>query len=150
MLYPLIRRRPSAARSSSVGLSDLDGLFNRFFEGGFTDEPGRWVPNVDIAEGEESLLLKADLPGVSAEDVSVTLENGYLTISGERKIESNEEHDTLHVVERFVGRFSRSFRLPETVDGDKIEGRFSDGVLELNLPKLAKAKPRKVNIKFGK
>ena len=106
-----------------------------------------WVPAVDIFENEKKeLVLKAELPDVKKEDVSVTVENNTLTLSGERKFEAEVKKDHYHRLERSFGSFSRSFSLPATVDSTKIAAEFKNGVLTIRLPFREEAKPRSVNI----
>jgi HSP20 family protein len=106
-----------------------------------------WVPSVDIFENEKKeLVIKADLPDVRKEDVAVTVENNLLTLSGERKVDSEVKKEHYHRIERSFGNFSRSFSLPVTVDTGKIGADFRDGVLTIRLPFREEAKPRSINI----
>lgn len=106
-----------------------------------------WVPAVDIYEGDnKGLVLKADLPDVKREDVSVTVENNTLTLSGERKLESDVKQEQYHRIERAYGRFSRSFSLPTTVDASQIAAEFKNGVLTIRLPFREEAKPRSIDV----
>lgn len=106
-----------------------------------------WAPRVDIAETDAAYVIKAEIPGVRKEDVKITVDNGILTISGERKEEKEEKDKKFHRVERIYGSFSRSFTLPDNVDESKIDAEFKDGVLTLTIPKTEKAKPRAVEVK---
>jgi HSP20 family protein len=131
----------------------LDRLFGQTF-GDFlspqaTEEVSnrRWMPAVDIRESEDALSLLCELPGLKREDVTITLENNVLTISGERKFERDEKQDDFHRIERAYGSFTRSFTLPSNVKYDKVEATFQDGVLHITLPKLEESKPRKIEIK---
>ena len=108
-----------------------------------------WAPLVDISEDEKEYLVKAELPEVKKEDVRVTVENGVLSISGERKIEKEEKDKKYHRVERAYGRFERSFTLPEGADGTKITAEFKEGVLKVHLPKAETAKPKSVTVKVA-
>lgn len=108
-----------------------------------------WAPLVDITEDEKEFLIKAELPEVKKEDVKVTVENGVLAISGERKIEKEEKDKKYHRIERAYGSFMRSFTLPEGTDGAKINAEFKDGVLTVRLPKSEKAKPKSVEVKVA-
>jgi HSP20 family protein len=108
---------------------------------------GAWVPAVNIAERQDAMVIVADLPGLKAEDVDVTVEDGTLSIRGERRLEEAAEGETYHRVERIYGAFERSFTLPNSVDVDKIEARFSNGEMTLTLPKREESKPRSVKIK---
>jgi HSP20 family protein len=106
-----------------------------------------WAPSVDITEDDKEYLVKADLPEVKKEDVKVTVENGVLTITGERKFEKEEKDKKYHRIERAYGNFLRSFTLPDTADGSKVTAEFKDGVLKVHLAKSEKAKPKSVEIK---
>jgi HSP20 family protein len=106
-----------------------------------------WVPAVDIYEDDKGgLVLKAELPDVKREDVSVTVENNTLTLSGERKLESEVKKEKFHRIERAYGRFSRSFSLPATVDANRIAAEFKDGVLSIRLPFREEVKPRTIDV----
>ena len=106
-----------------------------------------WSPLVDITEDEKEYIVKAELPEVKKEDVKVTVEEGVLTISGERKFEKEEKGKKYHRIERSYGSFLRSFSLPDAADGTKINAEFKDGVLRVHLPKTEKAKPKAVEVK---
>jgi len=108
-----------------------------------------WVPVVDIIETESEYLIKAELPEVKKEDVKITLQEGVLTIQGERKQEKEEKGKKFHRIERTYGTFSRSFTLPGYVDDAKVSAEFRDGVLNLHLPKSEKAKPRAIEVKVS-
>jgi HSP20 family protein len=144
---------------------ELDELQNRlgsFFFNGFPNRMGflrrmengeslklpDWSPLVDITEDDHEYLFKADLPEMKKEDVKVTVENGILSISGERKAEKEEKKKKYHRIERSYGFFERTFTVPEDADAAKIVADFKDGVLKIHLPKLvmAKAKPIEVRV----
>ncbi|MCJ7753534.1 MAG: Hsp20/alpha crystallin family protein [Thermoanaerobaculales bacterium] len=108
---------------------------------------GSWVPAINILEREDSMVITADLPGLKAEDVEVTVEEGTLSIRGERKLDEASEGETYHRVERLYGIFERTFTLPNSIDVEKIEARFSNGEMVLTLPKREESKPRSVKIK---
>jgi len=108
-----------------------------------------WAPLVDITEDEKEYLIKAELPEVKKDDVKVSVQDGVLTISGERKSEKEEKNKKFHRVEWAYGSFSRSFTLPEDADADKVAGDFKDGVLKVHVPKSEKAKPKKIEVKVG-
>ena len=105
-----------------------------------------WAPRVDIAETEKEFTIKAELPEVRKEDVKVNVEDGILTLMGERKQEKKEENKKYHRIERFYGNFTRSFSLPDNVDESKIEASFKDGVLKLQIPKTEAAKPKAIEV----
>ena len=109
----------------------------------------QWSPLVDITEDEKEYLIKAQLPEVKKDDVKVSVQDGILTIAGERKSEKEEKNKKFHRVEWAYGSFSRSFTLPEDADADKVAGDFKDGVLKVHVPKSEKAKPKKIEVKVG-
>lgn len=106
-----------------------------------------WRPAVDIKEETDRFVIQADLPGVNPEEIDVTMENGVLTLRGERKSEKTEEHEGYKRVERARGMFYRRFSLPDTADADKIEAKSRDGVLEITIPKTEKVQPRRISVK---
>jgi HSP20 family protein len=103
-----------------------------------------WSPSVDITENDKEFLIKAELPEVKKEDISIDINNGVVTLSGERRSETKDEKE--HRVERFYGRFSRSFSLPENVDEGHINAENKDGMLYLHLPKSAEEKQKKIKV----
>lgn len=106
-----------------------------------------WVPVVDITEDAKEYVIKAELPGVKKEDVKVTVENGRLSLYGERKMEKEEKEKKYHRIERSYGSFLRSFTLPEGASAEKVSAEFVDGVLRVRLPKNEAAVPRSVDVK---
>jgi HSP20 family protein len=108
-----------------------------------------WTPSVDIAETAEAFEIKAELPDVKKEDVKVSVEDGELRISGERKQEKEEKGKKFHRTERSYGSFMRSFTLPENVDDSKLTAEYKDGLLNVRLPKTEKAKPKAIAIKVA-
>ena len=108
-----------------------------------------WAPLVDIAEDDKEYLLKVELPEVQKDDVKVTVENGTLTISGERKSEKEDKNKKYHRVERTYGRFERGFSLPDDAQSDRIKADFRDGVLRVHLPKSEKARPKQIEVEVG-
>lgn len=109
----------------------------------------QWAPAVDITEDDKEYVVKAELPELKKEEVKVTVENGELSISGERKFEKEEKNKKYHRVERSYGSFVRSFTLPEAVNGDKVNAEFKDGLLTVHLPKDEKAKPKSIDVKVS-
>ena len=105
-----------------------------------------WSPAVDIKEEPDRFVILADLPGVDPKEIEVSMENGVLSIRGERKSEKEEERDGFHRVERVRGTFYRRFSLPDTADADRVEARGRDGVLEIVIPKQKKVQPRKITV----
>ena len=139
-------RRPTF---SPWGELDVPRL-SRFFDDSFFSpvRSGSWLPAVSVSESNEELLLTAELPGLSENDISIELENNVLTLSGEKSEERKEEDEErqYHVVERSYGSFTRSFTLPRTVDASAIVATFDNGVLSVKLPKAQEAKGRKIEI----
>jgi HSP20 family protein len=126
--------------------------FFRFFDTFFADGAGEdvanrtWTPPVDIRESDDAFRIHAELPGLTKEDVQITLENNVLRLSGERKFEKEVKQDAYHRIERAYGSFSRSFALPHQVASDKVEAKFENGVLSIVVPKVEQAKPRRIAI----
>ena len=134
-------------------LGTLQTEMNRLFNAAFDSPAGadqrglrRWAPPMDVLETAENFILRADLPGLSEGDVSIEVEDQTLTISGERKPESELKEEGYHRVERSFGGFSRSLTLPTGVDPEAVEASFDRGVLEVRIPKPEERKPRKVTI----
>jgi HSP20 family protein len=111
------------------------------------DSFGTWAPPVDIFEKQDHLVIRAEIPGVQKEDVDVRIENGVLILQGERKREAEVTEANAHRMERIYGTFSRTFSLPTTVDAAKVTATYKDGVLEVSIPKVETAKPKKIEIK---
>jgi HSP20 family protein len=149
----LIRWEP--ARELTSLQSEMNRLFNTFFDtpagqqGGNGGSLRRWVPAMDLVETDDHFVLRADLPGLSEEDVNIELEDNVLTLSGERKSEHEERREGYYRVERSSGAFARSLTLPEGVDPDAVQASFDRGVLEVRIPKPEQRKPRKVAINVG-
>jgi HSP20 family protein len=110
---------------------------------------GTFVPPVDVYEDEHTLFLKLEIPGVNEEDINVNLENDTLTIQGERKFEKEEKEENFHRIERRYGSFTRTFKLPNTVDTEKVEATYDKGILKIALAKRAEAKPKQIKIGSG-
>lgn len=129
---------------------------NRFF-GGFPNRIGSgeihsltvadWLPEVDISQDDHEYLLKADLPETKKDDVKVTVENGILCVSGERKTVKEDQKRKFHRIERSFGNFQRSFTLPEDADSTKVTAEFRDGVLKVHLPTRATARSKAIEVK---
>jgi len=109
---------------------------------------GDWAPRVDIAETEKEFIIKAEIPEVKKEEVKISVDNGILSIRGERKQEKEEKGKKFHRVERYYGSFTRSFTLPDNVDETKIEASFKDGMLNIQIPKSEKSKPKAIDVKI--
>lgn len=141
----LVRWNPS--REFDLVRSDIDRVFDAFF--GARPSNGvtrRWTPAMDLVETDGDLVLKADLPGLEKDDVTIEVKDDVLTISGERKAEHEDRRDDYHRVERSYGSFSRSLSLPQGIDADKVQADFNKGVLEVRVPKPAERKPHRVQI----
>jgi HSP20 family protein len=123
---------------------EVDRLFDTFF--GQERDARRWIPPMDLVEGEDHFVLKADLPGLSDGDVKIEVVDDTLTISGERKAEQERKERGWYRIERSFGSFSRSLTLPEGIDPEGIKAGFHNGVLELNIPKPEERKPRRIEI----
>jgi HSP20 family protein len=147
----LIRWDPTGELNSLQ--SEVNRLFNSFFDVPSTAANGatlrRWVPAMDLVETDDHFVLRADLPGLSEDDVSIELEDRVLTVSGERKAEHKDRQEGYYRVERAFGSFARSLTLPEGVDPDAVQASFDRGVLEVRIPKPEERKPRKVAINVG-
>ena len=128
--------------------SEMNRLFNTVFDGPTPsgNTMRRWMPAMDLLESGDDFVLKADLPGMSEEDVKIELEDSTLTISGERKTEHQAEGEGYYRVERSTGAFSRSLTLPKGVDPEAVTAHFDRGVLEVRIPKPAERKPRRISI----
>ena len=108
-----------------------------------------WVPPVDIVEDDKEYVIKAELPEIPKDQVKVSVENGLLTISGERKFEKEEKNKKYHRVERAYGYFSRCFSLPDAADADQVKADYKDGVLQVHVPKSERAKAKRVEVKVA-
>lgn len=108
-----------------------------------------WSPAVDIYETENDLVLKADVPEIDPKNVTIQMENGTLTVRGERRFEEQKNGKGFHRIERGYGSFVRAFSLPDTVDAEKVKADYKNGVLTITLPKKEVAKPRTINVEIG-
>lgn len=127
----------------------LSTELDRYFGGVNQDGRGPWAPVADIAEDDKQYAITLELPSVAKEDVKVTLENGVLSIHGERKFEKEIKEKKYHRIERAYGSFHRSFTLPDDADAKKIDAQFKDGVLTVTIPKSEEAKPKSIEVKVG-
>ncbi len=128
---------------------DMNRLFARSFgEEGVTGTR-TWAPAVDVFETKDAMVLKAELPGLTADDVDVEIDDNVLTVSGERTFKDTVEEGRFYRLERSYGRFSRSLTLPQGIKADSVSATFADGVLEVTVPKAEEVKPRKVTIGAG-
>lgn len=128
---------------------DFDRLFSRLFQTAGETGAQRWVPAMDLLEADDHFVLRADLPGLREDDVSIEVEDGALTVSGERSAEHEHQEKGWFRVERSFGRFSRSVTLPEGVDPDGVTAEFDRGVLTVRIPKPEERKPRRIEIRPG-
>ncbi len=137
-----------------VGLQrEMNRLFDDFFGRDFGIEPfrgpGQWLPALDVSETDKAVLVKAELPGLDAKDVEVSLVGGVLTLRGEKKEEKEEKTKSFHRVERSYGVFERAVQLPCPVKTDQVEATFKNGVLTVELPKSEEARSKTVKVKVG-
>lgn len=143
----IIKYAPFTGLEPFPGLRAFEDTMNQLFsESNGSSRP--WMPAVDIWEDENELMVKADIPDLKFEDIHVDLENGTLTLRGERKFEKAEKGG-YHRVERAFGAFERSFTVPETVDAEHVKADYKNGVLTVTLPKKESAKPRKINVEVS-
>jgi HSP20 family protein len=128
---------------------EMDRLLERFFEGegGELESVGEWRPKLDLTETKDAVVVKAEIPGVEQKDIQVSLQEGVLTIKGEKQREKEEKTDRYHRVERSYGTFVRSLRLPAAVESDKVTATFKDGLLAVTLPKAPTAKGATIPVK---
>jgi HSP20 family protein len=133
--------------------SEMNRLFNTFFDtptGGGNGAPvRRWVPAMDLVEHEDHFVLRADLPGLDQDDISIELQDDVLTVAGERKPDHEQSGTGFYRLERPTGAFSRTLTLPDGVDADAVAASFEKGVLEVRVPKPEQRKPRRVSISVG-
>jgi len=129
---------------------EMDRLWDSFFE----ERPRRkgeeiseWAPSIDVAETKDSLVVRAEIPGIDPKGIDISLSQDVLTIKGEKKQEKEEKEENYHFVERIYGSFSRSVRLPREVQSEKISATYKDGILKITLPKSEEAKKKEIKIK---
>lgn len=126
---------------------DLDRLADpRRSRGNDHESVADWVPAVDIFEEKDRFLLRADVPGVDPEDINISMENGVLNVSGERRAEARSEDTSAQRLERAAGRFFRHFTLPESTDADGITAKCSNGILEVSIPKQPEVQARRITV----
>ncbi|MGO9199731.1 MAG: Hsp20/alpha crystallin family protein [Limisphaerales bacterium] len=146
-------QRPELAAWAGLGrLTDLRDEIDRLFDTPLAEMTrgsqllSVWTPGIDLYEEKDNLYLKAELPGMKREEIEVTLHEGTLSISGERKSESKYQAAEVHRAERFFGRFQRTITLPAPVSPDKVKAQYKDGVLTIKLPKTEEAKPKQIDV----
>jgi HSP20 family protein len=129
---------------------EMNRMFNEVFGRGGNEEgalfAGAWSPPVDVYETDDALVMKAELPGLSKDEIGIELKDNTLVIRGERKRQDEVKEDNYHRMERVYGAFQRSFLLPTTVDQEKVKASYKDGILELRLPKVAAAQPKRIAV----
>jgi len=138
-------------------MSALQERMNRLFSDVRAQAPvrgeeivqGAWIPAVDIFETNEGIVLKAELPGITAQNISVEVKDNTLTLKGEKKFEKEVKEENYHRVERSYGSFQRAFTLPGTIHQEKVKAKFKDGILEITLPKVEEAKPKQVKVEIS-
>lgn len=151
----LIRWNPARELSWPSDLSSMQREINRMFDNLFRGEMiddgsfglSMWTPAVDITEQDNEYVVKVELPGVSKDDVKITIESNILTVRGEKKQEKNTKQGNYHRLERSYGSFQRSFTLPSTVKSEGIDAVYKDGILTITVPKAEEAKPKQIDVK---
>ena len=152
----LLRRKPSdSALGPNTMLArvrdEMDRAFERLFDRplhlGWPTSGENWIPALDVSDSETEVTIKAEVPGMAAKDVNVSITGNTLTLSGEKDESKEEKDESFYVSERRFGSFRRSVELPEGVDADKISAEQNNGVLTIKIPKLKTAKPRHVQVK---
>lgn len=135
---------------------EFENLLSRYNRGGGLTQQSSdlsfadWAPSCDIEEQEDKYIIKADLPGVDKKDIDVKLENGVISIRGEKQVEKETGKGTKrHRTERFHGTFARSFTLPDAVQDERVDASYKDGVLSLVIPKAEESKPKSIDIKVS-
>jgi HSP20 family protein len=134
--------RPGLAWPTFGRLANLQDEFDRLFESPLTG----WAPALDVHEDADNFIIRAEMPGLKREDITVSLQDGALVISGERKVEKVEEGVEVHRQERYYGKFQRALTLPAPVAADKVKAQYKDGILTVTLPKTEEAKPKQIDV----
>ena len=150
----LIRwQRPALTSWPNFGrLSDLRNEIDRLFDASLPElaQPSHllsgWTPALDVYEDKDNFIVKAELPGMKKEDIEVSLHDGSLSISGERKSESKHQEAEVYRAERFFGRFQRTVTLPSPIAAEKVKAQYKDGILTVTLPKTDEAKPKHIDV----
>jgi len=130
--------------------SEMDRLWDEYFGAGrrgLQPLEEAWLPAVDVSESEDKITVKAEIPGLEAKDIDISMSGDTLTIKGEKKTETEEKEENYHLVERSYGSFRRAMKIPATVDADKVEATYKNGVLTVVLPKKEEVKPKAIEIK---
>ena len=152
----LIRwQRPLSTWQNFGQLSELRNEIDRLFESPLTELVrtsrllSSWTPALDVYEEKDDIVVRAELPGMKKEEIDVSLHDGSLSISGERRNEKKFEDAEVHRTERFVGRFQRTVALPTPVAGDRVKAQYKDGILTITLPKTEEAKPKQIDVQVN-
>jgi HSP20 family protein len=152
----LIWPRPELSSWPTLGrLSDLRNEIDRLFQSPLAEWAGAsqllsgWTPALDMYEDKDNVFVKAELPGMKKEEIDISLHDGRLTLSGERKTEDKFEGAEVYRSERFVGRFQRTVTLPAPVAADKVKAQYKDGLLTITLPKTEEAKPKQIDVQVS-
>jgi HSP20 family protein len=152
----LIRwQRPISTWRNLGQLSDLRDEIDRLFESPLTELMktsqllSGWTPALDVHEEKDEIVVRVELPGMKKEDIDLSLHDGSLSISGERKSEKKFEDAEIYRAERFVGRFQRTVALPAPVAADRVKAQYKDGVLTVTLPKTEEAKPKQIDVQVN-
>jgi HSP20 family protein len=150
----VVRWKPITRWDPFDELMDIQRGLNRIFSRGVDQDMERgeraWAPVVDVYEDEDSVVVKAELPGVSEKDIEISVDDSTLMIRGERKTEEEFKEENYHRIERAYGSFQRVLSLPTSVDTEKVEAMYENGVLQITCPKHEGVKPRKIEVKAGK
>lgn len=127
---------------------DMDRLFRSFFGSPLEEVEGFWAPVIDIEEDNDSYYVRAEVPGIKREEIKISVRGNALSLSGERKQESETKNKTFHRVERSYGRFKRTISLPSEIDADKVKATYKDGILLVTLPKPESTKPKEIEVEI--
>lgn len=127
---------------------DMDRLFRSFFGGPLEEVEGFWAPVIDIEEDNDSYYVRAEVPGIKKEEIKISVRGNALSLSGERKQESETKNKTFHRVERSYGRFKRTISLPSEIDAEKVKATYKDGILTVTLPKPESTKPKEIEVEI--
>jgi len=142
-----IRRRGDLFGDLTRMQQEMNRFFDEFFGERRTEMiEGNWSPAVDVSETESEIVVRAELPGMTQNDIELSLQDNVLTLKGEKKQEPKKDKEDYHRTERCYGCFSRSLTLPANVDQNKVQASFKDGMLKISLPKIEEVKPQKISI----
>lgn len=153
-MFDILPWRKKEKYPDSYRENDPDRFFEQMLTGWFR-APGRFVdedfmyPKIDVSEGPKNIRIKAEIPGVDADDIDVSLDGRTLTIKGEKKQENKEENENFHRIERSYGFFNRCIDLPSEVDPEKVDAKFKNGILKLKLKKTKESQPARIEVKNG-